>query len=394
MSKKRNQDQKAEPFTFNFSGPEAAGGESNANLVQALQSGLSSLIGRDSGLMDTLPEPMKRRIYGLKHLHSQYLDLETQYKQELRVLEEKYEKLYEPIFDKRATIVQGQVEPTEEEIESGRPKEDEEKDENEETEKTAESKGAVINADHGFPEDAKGIPHFWLGVLGNAELIQRMITERDEKLLQHLIDIKIRNMEPVPSNGFVLEFHFSENEFMNDTVLRKSYFLEEDEGELIFNHAEGTAINWKPQQNLTVQRVTKNAGGGKRGRGGRGKRGGRGAQQKVVVEEPCESFFNFFSPPKVPEEEEEIDEEMLLELRSEIEDDFDTGCFIKDRLIKNAVNWYTGEAMEDDDYDFDDDEEGEEGDDDEEDDDDDDAPREAPRQVKDAGEQPPECKQQ
>jgi len=353
---------------------------------------MGSLVGRDSGLMDTLPEPMKRRIYGLKHLHSQYLDLESQYKQELRALEERYDRLYEPLFEKRSTIVQGQIEPTDAEVESGRPKDEE----GEESEKMSaigggESKEAVINADHGFPEDAKGIPHFWLGAMGNMEILQRMITDRDEKLLQHLIDIKSKTMES-PSNGFILEFHFSENEFMTDAVLSKSYFLEDDEGDIIFNKAEGSTINWKPQQNLTVQRVTKNAGGGKRGRGGRGKRGRGAPQQKIVVEEPCESFFNFFTPPKAPESDEEVDEEMVMELRAEIEDDFDIGCFIKDRLIKNAVMWYTGEAIEDDDFGFDD--EGDDEDDDDEDDDDkDDA--DDPADPKGAGdEQAPECKQQ
>lgn len=36
---------------------------------------------------------------------------------------------------------------------------------------------------------------------------------------------------------------------------------------------------------------------------------------------------------------------------------YDFGCFIKDELVPNAVKYYTGEAIEDDEEDYDDDEE-------------------------------------
>jgi hypothetical protein len=93
---------------------------------------------------------------------------------------------------------------------------------------------------------------------------------------------------------------------------------------------------------------------------------------------PNESFFSFFSPPKLEEERE--DEEEVSQLLS---DDYARAEFIRDRLVPKAVLFFTGEIMEDeDDFDM---EEGLEEEDDEED--------EAGDDVKDQVVKP-ECKQQ
>ena len=51
-------------------------------------------------------------------------------------------------------------------------------------------------------------------------------------------------------------------------------------------------------------------------------------------------------------EEEEVDV-----LNEKMQMQYDFGCFIKDELVPNAVKYYTGEAIEDDEDDYDDDEE-------------------------------------
>lgn len=91
------------------------------------------------------------------------------------------------------------------------------------------------------------------------------------------------------------------------------------------------------------------------------------------------------------------------ELEEEVERDFELGEVFKLRIVKHAIDWFTGKALENyGDYD-DEDEEGEdeddEGEDDEddedEDDDEDDGP--APRGASAAAAKPgekPECKQQ
>ena len=61
--------------------------------------------------------------------------------------------------------------------------------------------------------------------------------------------------------------------------------------------AARTEIDWFPGKNLTVRVVKRKA-----------KKGGKNAKM-VTKTEPCDSFFNFFSPPVIPTEDDEMDEE-------------------------------------------------------------------------------------
>ena len=82
---------------------------------------------------------------------------------------------------------------------------------------------------------------------------------------------------------------------------------------------------------------------------------------------PTESFFNFFSPPEVPTDEDDDDAASDIEERLEL--DYQLGEDIKEKLIPRAVDWFTGEALQFEELD-DDMEEGDfEDEDDEEDDD-------------------------
>lgn len=98
-----------------------------------------------------------------------------------------------------------------------------------------------------------------------------------------------------------------------------------------------------------------------------------------------DSFFNFFSPPDVPDDEADLDEETEALLAA----DFEIGHFFRERIVPKAVLYFTGEALEDD---FEEEEEegdeAEEGDGDEDDDDDPDY------QPPPDGEKPQECKNQ
>lgn len=81
--------------------------------------------------------------------------------------------------------------------------------------------GAPVPPAHGFTEDTKGIPEFWLTIFKNVDLLAEMLQDHDEPILKLLEDIKIKfEVEPM---GFTLEFYFCENEFFNNKVLTKSY---------------------------------------------------------------------------------------------------------------------------------------------------------------------------
>lgn len=87
-------------------------------------------------------------------------------------------------------------------------------------------------------------------------------------------------------------------------------------------------------------------------------------QTRVVKKTvPTESFFNFFSPPEAPSDEDEAGSD--IEERLEL--DYQLGEDIKEKLIPRAIDWFTGEALAfeefedaDDDGEFEDDDEDDE----------------------------------
>lgn len=80
---------------------------------------------------------------------------------------------------------------------------------------------------------------------------------------------------------------------------------------------------------------------------------------------PTESFFNFFSPPKAPTED---DDDAASDIEERLELDYQLGEDIKEKLIPRAIDWFTGEALAFEELDEDDfDEEDFDEDDDEDD---------------------------
>ena len=86
---------------------------------------------------------------------------------------------------------------------------------------------------------------------------------------------------------------------------------------------------------------------------------------------PTDSFFNFFTPPKAPSPDDDVDASSDIEERLEL--DYTLGEDIKEKLIPRAVDWYTGEALQFDgidENDFEDEDEDEDLSDEDRDDDD------------------------
>ena len=343
----------------------------NQALISMIQGKLGTLVGAPSGYIDTLPKAVKDRIRGLKALQSQQSELEAELEAEILKLEKQWHKRYEPLFKKRAQLIAGEIEPTEEEILAGKKIEeenDEEHDEDDEEEEEEEE-----------DSDIKGIPDFWLTALKSHPDLSLLITDRDDEALHYLTDIRMDYLE---QPGFALNFDFAENPFFTNKTLRKVYYYEDAPafmGEYTFDHPEGTVIDWKsPEQNLTV-RIEKRKQRNKR------------TQETRTVEKTVEteSFFNFFNPPVIDEETE--DDEELAQL---VEQDHQNGEYIKD-MIPRAVLFFTGEAIG-----YDEDEEDEDDLEDLEDEDfsDSDEDEDDEGVIKSgggaAGGQQPECKQQ
>lgn len=205
---------------------------------------LGNLVGRSSGYIESLPEPVRKRVTGLKGIQKDHAKLEAQFQEEVLQLEKKYFAKFTPLYEKRAKIVNGETEPTDAEVEAG--KDDEDDEDGAEVEKPEAGESQV-------PEDAKGIPEFWLTAMRNQLSLAELITERDEEALKALTDIR---MEYLERPGFRLIFEFAPNDFFTNTTISKTYFYREDTGyggDFIYDHAEGDKIEWKAGKDLTVR---------------------------------------------------------------------------------------------------------------------------------------------
>jgi len=202
-----------------------------------------------------------------------------------------------------------------------------------------------------------------LQVFKNSDVLSELIKEQDEPVLKHLIDVRITMQDEAQQKGFTIEFEFTPNEYFTNTILTKSYELRTgpDEHEPLSYEgpeivkSKGCTIQWNKGKNVTVKMVKK-----------RQKHKNRGTIRVVTKEVQTDSFFNFFTPPTVPEELdaelEDTDEVRMLAA------DFEIGHMLRDSIVPKAVLYYTGEAGDEEDGDFDEDEEDE--DDDEDDDED------------------------
>lgn len=260
-----------------------------------------------SQFVEDLSPENQERLGSLKELNEKHEVLEDKYEEERKELEQRYQKLYEPLHAKRAEIVAG-----------------------------APGKGPI--------------PRFWLQAMLNAEVTAEVITKRDEDALEFLSDVRLELLEDATS--FTLTFQFRSNPYFEETELTKTYHLVDDE-EPILEKAVGSTITWKPNKDLSKKKMTKKS-----------KNGGKPVTKVKTVE----TFFDFFSPPNVEEIEAlEDDEEAQEDFREKIESDFEVGALFRERLVPHAVLWFTGEAVDDDDMygegdeddDYDDDEEDE-----------------------------------
>lgn len=359
-----------------------------------IQGKLGQLVGRSSGYIESLPVVVRRRVAGLKGIQKEHADLEAEFQEEVLELEKKYFAKFTPLYERRATIVNGGREPTEEEVEAGK-EEDEEEEENKEAEDEKKK-------DEGEP--MTGIPEFWLSAMKNQSSLSEMVTERDEEALKHLTDIR---MEYLDRPGFRLIFEFSENEFFSNKTISKTYYYKDENGyggDFIYDHAEGSKIDWKDEKDLTLRLESKKQRNKSTlnpfqlpispttsnqppidifSTSGANSLPVDTKQTRVVkISVPTESFFNFFAPPQPPTDDDD-DESIASDIEERLELDYQLGEDIKEKLIPRAIDWFTGEALQFEELgeEIDPDEFEDEDDEDEDEDDEDD--QESDRDVED-----------
>jgi len=359
----------------------------NPAVMAALQGKLDSMAGTMSGYIESLPAPVKKRLKALKKIQLETTKLEAKFYEEVHQLECKYHQLYTPLYEKRAQITKGDYEPNEDECDW--PSDDEESDLADDVKdkvkvKDEEGAGDKEKKENGVADDAKGVPEFWLTIFKNIEMIQDMIQDHDEPALEALNDVKVTFSDGKGDTpmGFKLHFLFGPNDYFTDTELIKEYEMkctpnEQDpfsfDGPEIFK-CKGCPIHWKPNKNLTVKTVKKKQ-----------KHKSKGNVRTITKQVKNDSFFNFFDPPAIPDDPEaEVDADTQELLTS----DFEIGHYIRERVVPRAVLFFTGEALEEDDFDEEEDDDEDEGDEEGEEEEDD--PDFDPSKVKN----PQECKQQ
>lgn len=272
--------------------------------MSMLQGKLGNLLG------EPLPASVQRRVNGLKFLQSKHSELESKFQEEVLALEKKYLELYRPYYEKRAEVISGKYEPTAEEVAIGEKVDAEDEEEEEKTEKTEKDDEKMEEEEE---EKVAGIPEFWLTALKTHPQISETISEEDCEALKHLVDIRMKYLE---KPGFSLEFEFTENDFFTNKVLSKSYYYQETVtgGDFVYDHAKGCEVEWKEGKDLTVTVETK-------------KQRHKNTNKTRVVKRtvPAETFFNFFNPPVLPEDSEELDEEEAEGLDAKLEADYEIG---------------------------------------------------------------------
>lgn len=295
-------------------------------------------------VIKALPENVQHRVNALKHLQKKYLKLEAKFFEEVYALECKYQELYQPLVDRRKAVITG-----ESELEAGEAEwkeESEDEDDEVDAEVTERFKQMALNYKNQHSKiikDAQGIPAFWLTVFKNTQTMADMIQPHDEPVLAHLTNVNIvYKTEP---------FNF--------------------EGPEIFK-CTGCAIQWNPSKNVTVKTIKKQQ-----------KHKQRGVIRTLTKTLPNDSFFNFFNPPQVQEDDKDVAEETQMLLAS----DFEIGHFLRARIIPKAILYYTGEVMDEDD-------DGEEEEEEEEEEDEEEMEEEGEEEEEEEDERPPPAKNQ
>ncbi|XP_062022533.1 nucleosome assembly protein 1;2-like isoform X1 [Rosa rugosa] len=290
------------------------------NFFQPLQAAdVQSQMHRSYDIFSTIRDeiiPLWHQVNGKKNSHNSYNygghqePLEIIFLGERAVLEGKYQKLYEPLYEKRYEIVNGITEVQETKSET------------------------AVDQEGGKATEEKGVPYFWVTAMKNDEVLGQKITKSDDGALKYLKEIKWCRIDN--SKGFKLEFFFHPNPYFKNTVLTKAYHMSRDSQML--EKTTGTNINWHPGKSLTPSLLKKP----------------RKRSKNAEFLTKQQSFFNFFNTPEYPgfpwdsSTYTHHDNFQKIEDQFEVQRDLDyeVGKTIRDRVIPHAVSLFTGEAVE------------------------------------------------
>ncbi|XP_022365564.1 protein SET-like [Enhydra lutris kenyoni] len=70
------------------------------------------------------------------------------------------------------------------------------------------------------------IPNFWVTTFVNHPLVSALLGEEDEEMLHYLIRVEVTELEDIKS-GYRIDFYFDENPYFENKVLSKEFHLNE-----------------------------------------------------------------------------------------------------------------------------------------------------------------------
>lgn len=164
-------------------------------------------------------ESIKKRLLNIKEILVERINLERDFKKELNKLDARFEKKYKPLYEERASIINGTAKENDSESDEG---------------------------------GEKGIPQYWLKCLLNTSQFGDVINKNDEAILKFLEDITVDVEE---SGDFEVHFHFASNEYFKHNRLSKRFILDDKQN---IQKCKASKIEWASEEaNPTVNRVKK-----------------------------------------------------------------------------------------------------------------------------------------
>ncbi|XP_043234020.1 protein SET-like isoform X2 [Amphibalanus amphitrite] len=93
-------------------------------------------------------------------------------------------------------------------------------------------------------EIIKKIPNFWVTAFANHPQVSALLDEEEEECLHYMTQLEVEEFEDIKS-GYRIKFHFSKNPYFSNDVLTKEFHLGTSDPK-----SESTKISWSADMNL------------------------------------------------------------------------------------------------------------------------------------------------
>ncbi|XP_052093202.1 protein SET-like [Mytilus californianus] len=173
------------------------------------------------------------------------------------------------------------------------------------------------------------IPNFWVTAFVNHPQVSALLNEEDEEALQFLTKVEVQEFEDIKS-GYKINFHFDSNQYFENEVISKEFHLN-DTGE---PSSKSTPIKWKAGKDLTKKSSTPSKGGRKRNLEEQesffcwfSDHGDAGADElgEVIKDDIWPNPLQYYLASEIEEDggDDDLDEEGLMDEEEGDEEDFE-----------------------------------------------------------------------